>query len=78
MLPIPAVRQLAAQQEHRELENGHGHGNDGNGGSVVAQLVFENQGHQGPDEGPHAGDDAPPKEYVNFPAQMPVLVQKFW
>ena len=78
MLPIPAVRQLAAQQEHGKLKNGHGHGNDGNGGGIVAQLVFENQGHERPDEGPHTGDDAPPKEYVNFPAQMPVLVQKFW
>ena len=77
MLSVVAVRQLAAQQHHGKLDKAHDHGNEGNGGGGIAQLVFEDQRQQRPDQGPHAGNGASPEKYINLPAQMPVLVQKF-
>ena len=77
MLPVPAVCQFAAEKQHGELENTHDHGDQGNGGGIVAQLVFQDQGQQRPDERAHAGDDPPPEEDVNLPVQIPVLPDKF-
>ena len=77
MLPVPAVCQFAAEKQHGELENTHDHGDQGNGCGIVAQLVFQDQGQQRPDERAHAGDDPPPEEDVNFPVQIPVLSDKF-
>ena len=77
MLPVPAVCQFAAKKQHGELENAHDHGDQGNGCGIVAQLVFQDQGQQRPDERAHAGDDPPPEEDVNFPVQIPVLPDKF-
>ena len=77
MLPVPAVCQFAAEKQHGELENAHDHGDQGNGCGIVAQLVFQDQGQQRPDERAHAGDDPPPEEDVNFPVQIPVLSDKF-
>ena len=76
-LPVFGVRQLASQQEHGKLQNGHAHGDGGNGGGVVAQLVFQDQGQQRPDQRAHAGDGAAPEQHINFLAQMGILSKEF-
>ena len=78
MLSVPAVSQLAPQKQHGKLDNAHDHGNERNGRCAVAQLVFQDQGHQGPDQRAHAGDDAAPEKHIDLPGQISVLSDKFF